>query len=267
MKWVASLVLTAMGMGFGFVGTAESQVDLDECRGLTCAQPGDRFYVPEASHADGSVGGPRDLALQTRAGFYEYSTLQGSGERAVAYVIPPGELESAPDNVRMLPLVASSSPSDLANATAVVFGPGALLVEGDRTAIARGQRPKGSLSGKRKPGVKLRRSADQCGNNEFCLFDCEDQYTGIYCNNYLRLSANTLPPAADWENLSQWNFQNKADSMVNNRNNDNMLARQPNGDGARYCADSHSEDNTFSNNNPGNNQASSVRALNHDSAC
>jgi hypothetical protein len=250
MKWFRCLALAAVCMGLVWASTATSEVASDQCMGLTCANPEDPYYVPEASDSpDGSVGGPGDLARQHQAGFYEYSPLRTSDQRSVAYVAPPGELGSAPDSIRALPVVALSPREHIDSATAVVFEPGALLVEGDAQAQTE------------------KRAASDCPDNGFCLFDCEDQFVGVGCYSYLILTHDTLPPADGWENLIQWNFGNRAESMVNHRNGDNKLAKLTNGDGAHYCAQSHSEDDTFSNNNPGNNEASSVRAFANDTEC
>lgn len=112
-----------------------------------------------------------------------------------------------------------------------------------------------------------KRAASDCGDNEFCLFSCPDQNNGVGCYNWLKLSVDKLSPSEGWKGRGQWNFDNQAESMVSHRNKDNEIASGYGGDGDRYCADSHSEDGTFSNNALGNDRASSVKAFNDDGHC
>ena len=62
-----------------------------------------------------------------------------------------------------------------------------------------------------------------------------------------------------WHNFSGA-FNNVANSTVNRRDGDSLLASGTDGDGARYCAHEQSLDSTFSN-NFGNNVASSWALL------
>jgi hypothetical protein len=55
-----------------------------------------------------------------------------------------------------------------------------------------------------------------------------------------------------------------ANSMLNIRDGDSLLADGANGDGTRYCAREQSEDTTFSNNPIGNNAVSSWALLGSD---
>lgn len=222
-----------------------------QCLGLSC--PADDFQVPEARNGAPSLSKPSQLDQQTEAGFYEYGLSSPWDKPAVAYVVPPGQLERMPASVRALPIVKS-----LENETAV-FQNRSTVVILDRsmfrtvpktevtTQAARSRREKRT----RRP---VARAADVdpwgCPSYYFCIYDQQGfQGTahGLYGNG------------TGWFGLSAINFNDRAESMRNRRNNDSLLAEHwsgTNGYGTRYCADSHSSDREFTNNAIGNNEAS-----------
>lgn len=71
----ATLLLLAI-VGVHSVGAEDTTGAQPACKGLACAKPGSRYYVPEARNVRASLGGPEQLAQQTTAGFYEYSPPQ-----------------------------------------------------------------------------------------------------------------------------------------------------------------------------------------------
>lgn len=230
-----------------------------DCLGLDCVQPGSRDDVPESRDPAPSVLGPEQLEKQTRAGFYEYGQGTTLHERAVAYVMPTGQLDQAPASVRDLPVVQSlANGGDFQRGTVVIFGPD--------TSLSTVPAPKASTTTKKpsKRRLKARKAAQDaygCEDNYFCIYDCE-------LFDCARLQFGPSYTGQGWQALGDYAFNDKAQSMRNRRDRDSLLARHwPAGDSTRYCADSHSSDTTFGNNPIGANEASSFANVPDDIHC
>ena len=224
------------------------------CLGLTCAEPGSENDVPEARRPVSWVSGPSQLERQKTAGFYEY----GSGttlpdQRAVAYVAPLGEYEKMPQNVRDLPVIVADEAEggSFRKGTVVVFGPEAALFDA-----------RGATTAKAKRRIRARAAADAygCSDLYFCLYAGFD-WTGD------RVQFGTVFKGTGWHALSDYGFNDRADSMRNRRNNDSLLREHYPPSGDSYCADSNSVDSTFSNNAIGDNEASAFNNTAGDGSC
>lgn len=240
----------------------ENPIGTTNCLGLDCVQPGSPDDVPESRDPAPSVRGPEQLEKQTKAGFYEYGQGTTLQERAVAYVVPTGQLDQAPASVRNLPVVQSlANGGDFQRGTVVVFGPD--------TSLSTVSTPKASTAAKRpsKRRIKARKAAQDaygCEDNYFCIYDCQE-FSTFNCN---RLQFGPSHTGQGWRRLGDYAFNDRAESMRNRRDRDSLLARDwPAGNSTRYCADSHSSDTTFGNNALGPNEASSFANVPDDIHC
>jgi hypothetical protein len=148
----------------------EDPIGTTNCLGLDCVQPGSRDDVPESRDPAPSVRGPEQLEQQTKAGFYEYGQGTTLHARAVAYVVPTGQLDQAPASIRDLPVVQSlADGGDFQRGTVVIFGPD--------TSLSTIPAPKASIATTKpsKRRLKARKSAQDaygCEDNYFCIYDC-----------------------------------------------------------------------------------------------
>jgi hypothetical protein len=137
--------------------------------------------------------------------------------------------------------------SELNTATLVVIDRGILLILSPdaRVATRRGERAKAA----RLPGDAW----NACPDRNFCLWsadDWEQAQFNIHGPTYV---------GTGWHNFPSL-YNDVANSQVNRRDGDSLLASGTYGAGARYCARQQSLDSTFSN-NFGNNVATSWALL------
>jgi hypothetical protein len=206
------------------------------CTGLDC--PG---VVPAASLAHGmlrSVDSPRDLETTAVSGFYEFGVNNPAVRaRAVAYVAVPRTLDAAPPEIQALPSAQAVTPARRKTDTVVIYGPGVSVqsspagtggvATNSRTQNARNHRPAAHAS-----------NLEDCPGGWFCLFQLYEFHS------YMAKWQDT----GSWQNLSTWNWDNRAHSMVNNRSGATLLATGAGGSGNRYCARPNSADADLSNN-------------------
>lgn len=226
----------------------------NHCIGLDCGSPVSPDYVPEAHGAAPAVAGIDQLLARGESGFYEIPALVYQGDvqpRAVVYLAKPGQFGRMPSSVRNLGLVREvelAGGSEVATAILVVIDRGILLqvIPADTGAAARRRQ--------RAKAAKLWAEAwTDCGDKHFCLWDSVDW------EGFKFVIDGPTFVGTGWHNFSA-SFNNWANSMVNRRDGDSLLATGTDGDGARYCASQQSFDSTFSN-NFGNNVASSWALL------
>jgi hypothetical protein len=198
------------------------------------------------------------------AGLYEYGRGTSVGKRAVAYVSPRGQHSSMPEDVRDLPVVRASAKTGLLRmSTVVVFGPEAAFFSVYETD--------------RSPAPARRVSArasehDQCSDNYFCLFELTGQNHNFDCwvYNCDMVQFGPFYTGKGWFRLGDYNFNDRASSMYQRRDRDSLLAKDwtgSTGAGTRYCAESHSQDDSFGNNAIGNDQASAFANTPDDIHC
>lgn len=229
--------------------------EIASCLGLMCAESGTEAIVPEAQGPVPSVGGPEQLTLQTRAGFYEYGQGTTVGKRAVAYVVPYGQSESMPASIRNLPEVKaleSGATNDFQLGTVVIFGPGiSLLIPNPAAPTVRRQ---------------ARRDIDayNCYSQHLCLYYCWLWSTTGPCT---RIQFNASYAGRGWYNLGDFAFNDATYSVRNRRDHDSLLARDNNGNGTPWCGQQHSVDTDLHDEPIGGRQASSVRLPQTASQC
>lgn len=285
----------------GVSGGATADVDgppgaKPDCFGLSCAQPGSKHYVPEASMQNVTKleSGLEGLGRKPKAGFYEYTTDLSTDSRAVAYFVPRGEIDFAPESVRELPTVRATM-SSFSRFPAVIFNEGTVAFgetyadQAESASIApKAQRRATKKAGK---GPRAGKNGKKAGNKDkgpragasanindcptqahFCLFTCKNQNnTNSGCAHFLVLKGSTYINSG-WVNLSSlgtgaFNYNNTIRSMATSRDKDSGLAEKHNGNGQYYCADSHSKDNDLDNNFNGNEWPSSFRMHSDDTHC
>ena len=236
------------------------------CLGLAC--PDSDHPVPEAGGPIPSLSGPPQLKQQRQAGFYEYGLLNPlHGDRAVAYVVPPGQANRMPASVRELPIVRS-----LATET-TYFEDGSTVFIVDRhifgaipstTTTARATRFRRAGSRARRLRARSAHVVNNCPDNYFCIYDFENN-TGERWGLY--------GIGTGWISLSACcGFNDRAESAHNNRARDSLLNKHnPPSDAPsdRYCSDSDSVDFSLDNNfgGGGNNEASMWANLDNDGRC
>jgi peptidase inhibitor family I36 len=196
-----------------------------------------------------SVAKPRELETRKTSGFYEFGLRNpDNGERAVAYVATPGTLDSAPAEIRALPSAKVVSAAERKGYTIVIYGPGVVVsIPHDKRQVA-SKRPRRSKKHVTAPAARAAQVATPCGSDWFCLYDFDDFLGAIGRWNDTGL----------WQNLSRWGWNNRAESMINNRSGTSLLAPGDNGGGSRYCARRNSSDSDFSNNDSISNAGSSI---------
>jgi hypothetical protein len=226
-------LLTALG-AIAAVTAISSSAQAAVCEGLAC--PG---VLPASSSAHSPLlpaVAPQDLSRVRASGFYAYDTLGIDSQRAVAYVVAPGDWASAPQEIKQLPLADDLLPAEISSKWMVIYGPGAMA------SGPWGPGPNATAARK----VKHRRitahaaAASDCVSPWFCTFNggtftgtkCQWQSTGVW---------QTLP--ADC--IAQ------ASSMVNRRNAWSLMKR--NTDSRNYCAIPNTQDADLSNNGFNNN--------------
>jgi hypothetical protein len=249
MKGFLALVAAAIAL-IALPATAAAS----DCIGLDCGTPTSPDFVPEAQGPAPAAASVDELMAQSDSGFYEVPALvwrQGEVQpRTVVYLSKPGQFGRMPGSVRNLRLVthfALRRGSELDSATLVVVDRGILLIVGPHARVAARRRKQA-----RAAQSALDAWAD-CPDKTFCLWsqdDWEEAEWDIDGPTYV---------GTGWHNLSSL-FNNVANSMVNHRDGDSLLATGTGGDGARYCARENTWDSTFSN-NFGNNTASSWALL------
>jgi peptidase inhibitor family I36 len=243
----AATAAVAMLATLGVAKAARVEQDrstTESCVGLNCAEPGSNSYVPEARRPVTSVSGPRQLAQQTTAAFYDYGLGTMIGNRAVAFVVPHGQFDRMPASVRALPLVRQieAETDFFKTSTVVVFGPHVFEwtpVESRATA-ARKQRVK------RNRRIRARAAVGNppCPDNTFCLYDQDNLEPGgaAWGSNYT---------GAGWQALSNFGWNDRANSVANRRDRDSLLNKNypaTGGSNDGYCSDSHSSDWDLTNN-------------------
>jgi hypothetical protein len=225
------------------------------CLGLTCSEPGSAYDVPEARGWVPSVRGPRQLARQTTAGFYEYGQGTTVGKRAVAYVVPYGQSESMPASIRSLPEVVELEASgEIQLGTTVIFGPDASLFLPDPSSAGP---PNGRLA---------RRDIDayNCTSQHLCLYKCTNWYLGGPCG---RVQFGAFYAGQGWFNLGDFSWNDNTQSVRNRRDNDSLLAEHNGGNGTQWCGQSHSNDTSLADEPIGGYTASSFRLTQITSQC
>jgi hypothetical protein len=220
------------------------------CVGLDCASSLSSDYVPEAHGVVPAVSGINQLSSQSESGFYEIPApvYQGNVQpRAVIYLSKPGQFGRMPESVRDLAAVKGIEPtagSRLDAVTLVIVDSGILYQSGAGLVTAA------------RTGAKVRaaHSWHGCSDLYYCMYSTE---------NWVGLMLTWYGPSyygTGWWNINDAFWNNQAESMVNHRDGDSLMANLYNGDGDRYCARQQSDDSTFSN-NTFNNRASSVALL------
>jgi hypothetical protein len=227
------------------------------CFGLACAKPGRPYYVPEAHGSVPFVGTVKALDEQKTAGFYAFGR-----HRSVAYVVPRHQAEQIPPSVRNLPTVRSiARPGGHPGfdfGTLVIFDPGAVLTVPQSVLDGRG---KGRWPATRGSG------GTGCDNRHFCLWDYTD-----FVGRGIEFGPEFKEPrrADGWKPLSRFDFNDKANSMHNNRNKNSFLAEHwtgRSGGGTQYCAEERSEDSWLGNNPIDRNEASAFALLRTSALC
>jgi hypothetical protein len=262
----AALVAGAALVAVEVNASGAPQSAAGSCLGLAC--PDAERDVPEARGPVTSLSGPHQLKQQGQAGFYEYGLLNPlHGERAVAYVVPPGQASRMPSSVRDLPVVKS-----LATDT-TYFEDGSTVFIVDRhifgaippaTTPARATRFRRAGSQPRRRRARSAHVVNNCPDNYFCIYDFEN-------NTGERWGLHGI--GTGWISLSACcGFNDRAESVHNNRARDSLLNKHnPPSDAAsdRYCSDSDSVDFSLDNNfgGGGNNDASMWANLDNDGRC
>jgi hypothetical protein len=169
-----------------------------------------------------------------------------SQPRAVVYLSTPGQLGRMPASVRRLRVVRDlqlALGSEFGAATLVVIENGIMRIVPSRASASR-----------RRMKARTAHAWHGCPDLYFCLWE-NASWSGGWWPWY----------GPEYYGTGWWNyrngFNNVADSMVNHRDGDTLLADLYDGDGTRYCARQQSEDSTFGNNPIGNNEVSSVALL------
>ncbi len=246
-----ALAMVAM-LALPAVAAADDGLRGAKCVGLECAGPLSPDYVPEAHGAVPVVAGIDELSLQRESGFYEIPAPVYQGDvqpRAVVYLSKPGQLGKMPESVRDLAAMKGVEQTRRQGvrtaATLVIIDSGILYQDlGGLVAAAR-----------KGPKARAAHAWHGCSDLYYCMYAAEN-WTGLIWGWYGPTYYGT-----GWWNIDVTSFwNNQAESMVNHRDGDTLMANLHNGDGARYCARQQSDDGTFSNNNF-NNQASSVALL------
>jgi peptidase inhibitor family I36 len=234
-----SLLLVTGVISTSPAGAAGVGAGTPRCVGLNCSGPASPDYVPEANGDVRAAAGLDELNAESRSGFYEIPAPMYQGDvppRAVVYLAKAGQVERMPASVRNLPGVRDELTSGLwaRAATLVVIHRGVIEVMS-------------------APAMWPVDQWNACGDKAFCLWDGENG-----AGFMLRIPGPEYV-GSGWWNLSS-SVNNWANSMVNRRDGDSLLADGAGGTGARYCARQQSIDATFSN-NFGNNVASSFALL------
>lgn len=199
------------------------------CEGLAC--PG---VLPAASAAHDpllpTVPSADALSKVRTSGFYAYNTTAVDGERAVAYVVTPGDWSSAPAEIKDLPLAADLLAAERTTKWMVIFGPGTMESGPWTPAVSAAS----ARTAKHHAPTAVTAAASDCVSPWFCVFTdasfggtkCQWQDTGVW---------QSMPSSC---NLA-------ASSMVNRRGAWSLLKRT---DGRNYCAVPNSQDSSLSNN-------------------
>lgn len=208
--------------------TFASGASAGQCLGLDC--PGTTQAFSAAQGPVTAVAKPQDLEKQRTSGFFDFGSNGPTRQRAIAYVVAPGEWGLAPDEIKQLPAADTVPASERAKNTIVFYGP--------RTLVSVPPVVMGSAAKKRdkKKSVKARAAAfSDCPSNYFCLFDSTN-------GNGAR---GQWASVGVWQNLSAFGWQGRARSMRNRRNAWSLLERVS---GGRYCAVPNSQDGSLANN-------------------
>lgn len=233
----AALAVAALGAFAGAAPAAGPAPGLVDCIGLTCPQaPGGAAVPAELGLTAPSLLGPQQLVRQKTAGYYEFGHGTTLGKTAVAYVIPPGQTESAPPEIRALRVFGDISPSDYRTGTVVIYDAGTALWVPSSSA------DDGVAA--RAAAAKRTRPAARAAAPD--LYGCDDMYFCIYQSDQFqgrRLQWHDI--SSSWTNLGDYGFNDEADSSRNRRDRDSWLAEHTGGGGDRHCYDSHSSDADF----------------------
>lgn len=167
-----------------------------------------------------------------------------SKQRAVAYVVAPGDWDAVPAEIKRLPAADRLTASERARNTTVIYGAKTLVTvppAAATTAIASASRATPNKKKKKKTSAIVGAAAfSDCPSGWFCLFDSENG-TG---------ARGQWSSTGYWQNLIDFGWQSRGSSMNNRRNAYTLLERY---DGARYCAIPNSQDGSLSNNGFNNN--------------
>jgi len=248
-KWLRPVAFVVVAVAWSSsVGAAYAAAGAG-CIGLTCsASAGGLPGHAQRTWSATPVLGPRALRLQRTAGFYEFGQGTTLGEKAVAYVIPPGQLDRAPAAIKALPVVRDMAPSDFATGTVIVVG----------TDVA------AWIPASRVAGAAVRPRAHAA---DIDPYGCPDQYFCVYENASFtgtRIQIHEISPNSVWTQLTDWAFNDKASSERNRRDRDSWLAQDLSGGGTRHCYDSHSSAASFGT---FNDEASSTYNSPGDGSC
>lgn len=203
------------------------------CVGLNCPEAeGGLPATAQSRWMATTVSGPEQLKHQKRSGFYEFGAGTVAGDTAIAYVIPPGQLDRAPASVRATQVVRDIQPSDFQTGTVVVFTTGSAgwFPQGESARIAR--------KIKRRPVARAAADAYGCADSYFCIFNYANWWGGRY-------QWHDINSGSNWVQLSDWGINDWAGSSRNRRDRDSWLAEHHSGGGDRHCYDSHSSDADF----------------------
>lgn len=203
---------------------------LAPCEGLDC--PGLALQVPATSSQTATLT-PDALKTVQLSGFYDVGSAGPEQTRVVAYVAAAGQWDAAPPEIKALADNALSA-TDRASRKIVVYGPGALTVSETPATAATSD-------------TVTPMSYDDCASGWFCVWDGG--------------SGSGSGDRAQWQSVGVWQgmggFVNRASSMRNNRSAWSLLKRS---DGANYCAQPISRDDSLSNNGFNNNTASTYNS-------
>jgi hypothetical protein len=233
-KWLRPAAFVVVAVAWSSSAGAAYAAGGAGCIGLTCsASAGGLAGHAQHTWSATTVLGPRALRAQRTAGFYEFGQGTRLAEKAIAYVIPPGQLDRAPAAIKALPVVRDTAPGDFATGTVIVVGTGvAAWVPADGIARATSraaERPRA-------------RAAD------VDPYGCPDQYFCVYENASFtgtRVQIHAISSNGVWAQLTDFGFNDRASSQRNRRDRDSWLAENISGGGERHCYDSHSSDASF----------------------
>ncbi|HMJ32930.1 MAG TPA: peptidase inhibitor family I36 protein [Baekduia sp.] len=205
-----------------------STASASACQGLSC--PG---VLPDNSAAQNvllpTVPNAEALANIRTSGYYAYNTPGSDGQRAVAYVVAPGEWATAPAEVKQLPLADDLIPVERASKWMVIFGPDAMMsgpwAPQPTAAAARKTKHHGATA--------YAAAASDCVSPWFCVFT-----DGSFGGNKCQWQSTSV-----WQSLGSCN--QLASSMVNRRSAWSLLKRN---DGSNYCAVPGTQDASLSSN-------------------
>jgi len=226
----ATIVVAALMIGASEANAASPAT----CLGLACESPDSPNHVPEAAAPASSVWAPSEWETRP-SGFYEFGGHVFPGQRGVAYLVRRGELAAAPASVRGLPVVKDMGAYDFESGDVVIFGPTASLYIPSAEAVAASTARRHAS---RKARKHRRRTIAIANTAAADPYGCDLYYFCIYEDVEWEDRRLQFHDKGIWQNLTDWSFNDEADSYRNRRNNDSLLAEHTNGGGDRHCYDS-----------------------------